>query len=352
MQKNLKLFNEMLKFRFFAIGLLFCQITFGQSYKTEQTTLIIKKTADWCPFCGSYGWDFFDGLYQQVSNDNNAILVAMHYSGGLQNVPSVEITNNYNIPGQPVFIVNNDDILVGSSNVTQKINQTKTAITNNAKITAPISLDLALYKTGSNYTARIEAKAAQDLAGVNIFAGLYLVRNNLIHDQQGRGTSVSHINVLEKNLIDGSTWGKPLFTGDVTKNTTATVDVTIPTFSTSANVKLLLIVWNKLSNGTYRFMNAQMINSNTISTTASKEESLAKSISVFASTQEINASWPGKSIERGYLSNSLGQMVTLSKLDGNESTTRFAKPNIPAGVYILTLFSEGKQATKPIYLSE
>ncbi|HOY12889.1 MAG TPA: hypothetical protein PLY70_07095 [Saprospiraceae bacterium] len=341
----------MLKLKFVIFCLLLAQFSFAQNYKSSQSTLVIKKTADWCPFCGSYGWDFFHGLYTDVKNNPDAILIAMHYSGGLQNATSLEITNNFNLQGQPVFLVNNADILVNSSNVNTKITQVKSTISSNGQLVSPIGVDLSLFKTGNNFTATISAKANQDLNGVNTFAGLYLVRNNLVHNQSGRNTSAVHINVLEKNLIAESTWGKPLFTGNIAKNNTTSVDVPIPSFATSADLKLLLIVWNKLPNGSYAFLNAQMINSNSI-TTSNVDLSIAESLSVSPSETSINVSWPGRKIDAAVLINQLGQMISLQKIEGQVNEAVFSKPSLPVGVYQISIISEGKKATKSIFLNE
>ena len=341
----------MLKLKFIIFCLLLAQFSFAQNYKSSQSTLVIKRTADWCPFCGSYGWDFFHGLYADVKSNPDAILIAMHYSGGLQNAPSLEITNNFNLQGQPVFLVNNADILVNSSNVTAKIAQVKSTISSNGQLVSPIGVDLSLFKTGNNFTATISAKANQDLNGVNTFAGLYLVRNNLVHNQSGRNTSAVHINVLEKNLITESTWGKPLFTGNIAKNNTTSVEVPISSFTTSADLKLLLIVWNKLPNGSYSFLNAQMINSNSI-TTSNVDLSIAESLMVTPVENSIKISWPGRKIDQAILTNQLGQIVQLQRIEGQGDEVIFTKPSLPVGVYQVSVISEGKKATKSIFLNE
>jgi hypothetical protein len=46
-----------------------------------QKSLITKRTADWCPLCGGWGWPFFRQLI--LDNSNKAVLIAAHYSGAL-----------------------------------------------------------------------------------------------------------------------------------------------------------------------------------------------------------------------------------------------------------------------------
>ncbi|HMP29618.1 MAG TPA: hypothetical protein PKD85_08450, partial [Saprospiraceae bacterium] len=73
--------------------------------QSKQASLLVKKTADWCPFCGTYGWSFFRKVKEQ-SQDLPSIMIAMHYSGGLINTTAVDLNANFSGPGQPVFFDN------------------------------------------------------------------------------------------------------------------------------------------------------------------------------------------------------------------------------------------------------
>lgn len=227
--------------------ILMGMVSNAQEFKTKQTTLVIKKTADWCPFCGLYGWDYFKGLYDNVKTDENAILVAMHYSGGLQNTAALQITNNFNVPGQPVIIVDNQDILLNSDNTNAKITETRTAIQNNAGRNAAIALDLDLVKiNAAKFSINLKAKAAQDLSGVETYVGFYKVQNNVIHTQASRSATASHINVLQGAYHSGSVWGLPLFMGNVSKGSELAIGVEMEAFATSTDNKILAIVWIKV----------------------------------------------------------------------------------------------------------
>ncbi|HHB79571.1 MAG TPA: hypothetical protein ENK85_10105, partial [Saprospiraceae bacterium] len=46
----------------------------AQEVPQTQSSLIIKKTASWCPPCGGWGWDLFEQLIDD--NDSQAILWA------------------------------------------------------------------------------------------------------------------------------------------------------------------------------------------------------------------------------------------------------------------------------------
>lgn len=63
---------------------LFLLAAFGigaQNVTDIQTTLITKRTADWCPYCGSYGWQFTTQLKPKLEG-KDAIMWNVHHSGG------------------------------------------------------------------------------------------------------------------------------------------------------------------------------------------------------------------------------------------------------------------------------
>ena len=88
----------------FSILLMGQDITIPESQKT----LITKKTADWCPFCGQWGWGLFKGML--TDNEEDALVIATHYSGDLKNDDAEAISDNFGGFYQPIFFVNGKDI--------------------------------------------------------------------------------------------------------------------------------------------------------------------------------------------------------------------------------------------------
>lgn len=323
----------------------------GQNFNTKQATLVIKKTADWCPFCGTYGWDFFKGLYDDVKADPNAILVAMHYSGGLQNNAALQITNNYNAPGQPVFIVNNTDILVNSSNVSSKISETKNTIQTNDSRNAAIALDLNLLKiNGSKFQIQVHAQAMQDLGGIETYVGFYRVKNNVIHNQASRSATASHINVLEGAFPGSTVWGEALFTGTISKGTIKVVSQEIDAFPTNADTKIMALVWNKLPSGKYSFLNGQIISTTEI-TTSNREIIADETLDARFDGTYLQVNWGGNSIEKCILINTLGQASDLTLISGNDTRKSYQLPEgIGAGTYYVRVQSGRKLKSKAVII--
>lgn len=324
----------------------------AQDFKTKQTTLVIKKTADWCPFCGLYGWDYFKGLYDDVKTNENAILVSMHYSGGLQSNAALQITNNFDAPGQPVIFVNNEDILLNSSNTNAKITETKATIQSNSGRDAAIALDLDLVKiNAAKFNINVKAKAAQDLTGVETFVGIYKVQNNVIHNQASRSSTASHTNVLQGAYHSGSVWGLPLFTGNVSTGAEMTTSIELDAFTTSADTKILAIVWIKGPNGKYSYLNGQMINSSEL-TTSNREIEQNVNFQAYYSNDRVEVNWGGQKIEKCLLVNTLGQALSLTKIKEEGEKYTFESPNVTSGNYFVVVHSGGQVRSKAIQIQK
>ena len=332
---------------FFLVGLALN----AQDFKTKQTTLVIKKTADWCPFCGLYGWDYFKDLYDEVKNDDNAILISMHFSGGLQNNAALQISNNYNAPGQPVIIVDNKDILLNSDNIKAKLTETKKAIQNNSGRNAAIALDLDVIKSNATkFTFNLKAKAAQDLTGVETYAGFYKVQNNVIHNQASRSPTASHINVMQGSIHTGSVWGLPLFTGNISKGSEKTISVELESFVTSMDTKILAIVWIKGPDGRYSYLNGQMINSTELSTNNREIEHI--NFQAYYTNDRVEVDWSGGQIDRCFLVNTLGQALPLSKIKQEGEKHTYECPNVPSGNYFVVVHSDNRVSSKAIQIQK
>ena len=82
-----------------------------------QLTLITKRTADWCPPCGAWGWNAFEGILED--NGNRAISLTLHYSSSdFFYTPTAQdlISNMDGFPGRPGFIVNEEVLSLFNAN--------------------------------------------------------------------------------------------------------------------------------------------------------------------------------------------------------------------------------------------
>jgi len=121
-------------------------VGYGQSFKN--TPLISKRTADWCPNCGNWGWSFKKAMLEEISTEEATIL-ALHHSGGLANPTSIAITEAVGGSGQPRFYLNNQDMGASSGNWNDKLEEVKTDVANMNMEIPDFGIDLHGYKGAS-----------------------------------------------------------------------------------------------------------------------------------------------------------------------------------------------------------
>jgi hypothetical protein len=114
--------NLILLFTFF----IFSQAS-AQVVSTKNWTLIHERTASWCPYCGTWGWDMKEQILNKFANENS-VFMAVHYSGDLLNPVAEKFGENFVGAGQPLFYVDGFNIGVNSGNISTKISETQAEI--------------------------------------------------------------------------------------------------------------------------------------------------------------------------------------------------------------------------------
>ena len=78
--------------------LLFTLFIFSQAsaqvVSTKNWTLIHERTASWCPYCGTWGWDMKEQILNKFANENS-VFMAVHYSGDLLNPVAEKFGENF-----------------------------------------------------------------------------------------------------------------------------------------------------------------------------------------------------------------------------------------------------------------
>ena len=72
----------------------------AQTVEAKQNTLITKKTATWCSFCGTWGWDFFENLVEDAWDhvkfyDRSSNFADVIRPNGLNIIDFLEITTDF-----------------------------------------------------------------------------------------------------------------------------------------------------------------------------------------------------------------------------------------------------------------
>lgn len=170
-------------------------MTNAQEISTEQWTMVTKKTADWCPFCGQWGWEFKNNLIEDFAEDN-VVLWAAHHSGGLMTETSKAITDNMPSSGQPVFYINLDNMSVFNSNSAAKRDEFGIVVESLNGFDPIVGVGSDAIFDGEKITTTARAKFLVDSGAEDYYLASYLVDDMLIATQSGQGSNAMHSNIL------------------------------------------------------------------------------------------------------------------------------------------------------------
>lgn len=231
----------------------------AQEISKEQWTLFSKTTADWCSNCGSWGWNMHKQLVEKFEN-KNTLSWALHLSGGLTNQTAKDLGANLGTSFQPVFFEGLENMNVNSSNISQKISEAESIVelNNISDAFAGVGI-LATLSDDKTLDVSADVEFLAPVENGNYFLGLYLIEDNLVAYQQSQGQNAVHRYVL-RNRILPTTFGENLVSGAVAKGQKYKVTASMSNVTGKPeNLKVAAILWNRTSNGKYRFFNANVV---------------------------------------------------------------------------------------------
>jgi hypothetical protein len=246
--KNL-LFTSFILFSFF-------QIASAQEVAQVQQSLITKRTATWCSFCGSWGWTFFENLRNGLSD--KAVMVAMHYGGSmLENPTSLAWAANFGGVSQPRFFVNNEVQNVTSSNGATAYQVVKGKVDNNFASAPLANVGLETSWNGDDLEIKTKTRFFQTGAG-DFYLGVYLVEDNVMASQSGQSGQVAHMRILRASATAGA-FGESLTNGTIAAGTDFSNTYTVPVDNYNIdNLDAVGVIWRKEGN-TYQVVNVWSI---------------------------------------------------------------------------------------------
>lgn len=167
----------------------------AQEISEEQWSLVTKKTATWCPFCGQWGWDFKDFLLEDFA-DQNVVVWMAHHSGDLMTPTAKAITDNFGSSGQPVFYLNEDNMSVNASNLTAKRMEYNENIEILNGLVPFAGVGSSAVFDGEKITSTSKVKFVFELEGGEYWLASYLVDQEVIANQASQGNNAKHENIL------------------------------------------------------------------------------------------------------------------------------------------------------------
>jgi hypothetical protein len=326
----------------------------SQQVDNKSWTLVHEKTADWCPFCGGWGWQMKNEIFDEFSDDN-VIFMAVHHSGGLTNNTAAEISQNFGGAGQPIFFMDGVDLGVNSGNINEKIDDIELVVEfkNNLPAFAGVGINANLSQDADILTVDAKVEFFSDVEGGDYYLGLYLLED-VMNTQAGRSGLQLHKNVLRRSLLN-TTFGNALQKGAVSKGTIFNVSATVPNITSErTKLKVVGVIWNK-ANNKYLFFNAKQVN---VGIPASADSDVQADINGFKVYQAESGNIH---IEAGTL-----KQVTIHDISGkpvytenlsvqnNQSEINNYKLNaygLVQGIYIVSCLTEdGEMLTKKVHL--
>lgn len=322
----------------------------AQEVNKKQWTLIHERTADWCPFCGSWGWDFKTNILNEFQNDE-VLFMAVHHSGGLQNSTAIAIGNNFTGAGQPIFYADGTNLNLSNSNGAQTLEDAKLIVEFNQSLLpfAGVGINAGLNETTDSLFVDTKVEFLSEAEGGDYYLGLYLLED-VTHTQASRGSNELHKNVLRSSLLEGA-FGKQLVTGSVALGTTFSNSVKLPNISTTASkIKIAAIIWNRLPSGKYLFFNANVVSPTLITTSSTNNFALENQMKVYQMESGDIAVMIDAKTKRNNVSISVtdlsGKLITASSIaelhQGNQ--TIHMQGNFTSGMYIVSM-ADGDQVT-------
>lgn len=166
--------------------------------------LITKHTATWCPSCGTWGWNAMKQLVTDL-HGSDATVMALHFSGNLENDLNKTLASNFPSVGQPVFMADGVDLDFTSSSWEAKLEDLKTQIATNTASINKFEINSAEYAVDADTGDEIQVTIDYDINNLPVgeySIGIYLVRDNIISSQSGQSGDVAHLKILDVALTE------------------------------------------------------------------------------------------------------------------------------------------------------
>lgn len=226
------------------IAALFLVQGIAQQVEQQQRSLLTKRTADWCPYCGTWGWNYFKGAIDQ--NGDKAVFIAAHYDGGLENIAATEITNNLGGGYQPRFFLDDTDQGVSSGSVTTKLTALKGLIDDNFTQAPIVNCGFEPIYTNGDIKVAAKVKFFKAAQG-DFYLGVYLLENNVVAFQKEIGPNAVHQKLLRKSFTS-EIFGQQISNGDVAADQSFDLNFSVETEDpASHDYEIIGIIWKKES---------------------------------------------------------------------------------------------------------
>ncbi len=312
----------------------------AQEVSSVQWSQIQKKTADWCPPCGTWGWEFFEDMLETY-HEQPVLTWATHYSGGLSNNTTIDLAANYSANGQPIFFINGANIFLGSSNSADKKELIQQTIDVNNSFTPFQGCGVDATYNGNTVSVNGRAELFAASGELKMYMGLYLMRKETIASQATRGSDALHKNLVIAHLTD-DVFGTLLVDVDSPAGSEYFMEATYDfPDETIENYNLVSILWAKIDDN-YHFLNANVQDIEMSSGIEDEQLKSTKLVIDAVTDQQLDLNIDSQSSHTDAtlsIYNMAGNIISesITSIDAGANTSTIQLNNLPAGMYILTL---------------
>ena len=308
----------------------------------NNSSVLTKVTATWCPNCGTWGWDYMEEMKAMYANDSKVTLLGVHHSGDLRNNVSSWFADNLDFFYQPVFFHNNSDLNVTRNNWEDKVGEMAGLIEDFASgnSSAEIGFNSA-YIMNNEIHCSVNIDASKK-SNAEFYLAVYVFENNVVNNQASQGLAM-HPNVL-RDVMSDNNYGDLIDTGNAGIQTEFSMPVD-PSWN-GDNLGLLAILWN-VENNSFVLQNSGSIHN--IGLLSSSEEVLdGEDIKIAYLPNGFRLNTGDQDEYQLYFYNANAQLLQQQKFI-NE--TQLETSNLPAGLYSVHLRKGDKVYTQQVFVN-
>ncbi len=327
---------------FFSIG-----IATSQEVPEQQMPLVTKVTATWCPFCGAWGWNAFEKLYNE--NQEKAILISNHFSGDLRNPTAEAFGDNLEAFGQPIFYLNNDNLSFSSSTFSSKADDAKSSIEEQYGMSPVANSGIIASLSGNELMVEAKTQFFQETSG-DYYVGVYIIENGVINFQSSRGNNAFHKNVLRAGMSSNA-FGVNLDNGNFLAGTAIdkSFSMTLDENWNVDNILLATMIWKK-EGEKYIYVNGNLIK-DWLSTTSTADLEEVLDVKLWPSIAQDNINLSFNASDTRIISLDIisqeGKVIRRHQpsVDNNHQYT-FQVDQMTSGTYYLQIKTEKGAASR------
>jgi len=306
---------------------IFCFLSIGLS--AQQTPIVSKVTATWCPNCGNWGWDFMEDMKDEFV-EGPVTLLGVHYSGDLENETSRWFASAIGwTGGQPRFYLNDTRISANGSNWSDAIPTIKSDA---EAIQSETQTELSL--AGLSWEGRILTLdvnvSSLPTSGDNYYLASYIYENNVSNSQAGAaGNNALHPNVL-RDVMASSPEG--------TQISDAGIHTSVKVISSDWDIDevgILSVLWSE-QGGNYDIVGSiSLPNVSSISSTTELLDGSAFDIKV--KNQIISVATENEDNYQLKLSDISGREISSTQF---ETSVEESTATLQSGIYLVTISTQ------------